>query len=193
MRRRLNEGLAAAVCDDEGGVERRRERAAAWCVRWLSLHLAARTPRPCAVFDLDSTLLAGEAPIPSMCRLHEWCHRAGVTVFWVTARASTGKRVTMEQMVDGARLTAPRHIFMHPVDTPLRCAADAARQKERARRRIAERAYTLVLNVGDQAGDHTPDASHVPGRIRRDDVGVYVDADGCAHVKLPTVRAAPAA
>ena len=187
MRKRVGSGVPTAVCDSVSDVEGRRVQASGWCGKWLQMH-AKVTERPCAVFDIDSTLIHGDKAIVSMCQLHEKCHQMGMVVFWITARSSEGREATMQQMVDGIKLTPPRHLFMHPVLTPLNNAADAAKQKRVARDRIRDRNYFIVLNAGDQHGDHTDDASPVPGRMHRGDVGVYVDEDGCAHIKLPTIR-----
>lgn len=172
----------------QNSVEQNRQCAAAWGTDWLSLHAAA-TARPAVVFDIDSTLVVGDTPIPSMCQLYQRAAELGVAVFVITARSSKGKKDALDDL-SRLGLPAPRHLFTHPSHQPLECARDAALQKSIARSRIADKGYAVVLNVGDAVGDHVANpADRLPGGdvIRKDDVAVYIH-EGVAHIKLPTVR-----
>lgn len=191
MKASYGNGLPLAICHRHEQVETSRVKAAQWCEKWVRMH-AVSTPRAAAIFDMDSTLLISEGDdvkaIQSICNLYTTCETLGITVFVITARAYSGKALAFSQLAK-CGLRKPRHMFLHPDETPLTCAKDAAVQKSISRERIKERQYTVILNAGDATGDHVEEAADMPSNIHRNDVAVYIDPrDGVAHLKLPTIR-----
>lgn len=180
----------------ETDMEARREAATEWSLRWVALQRAADpTRRLAAIFDIDSTLVHGcgrreeMVPIRSIQRAFHALRKCNVTPFVVTARSSDGRAETEALLRDHG--LHPRHLFMHPASSPLESARDAAREKRRARARIEDKGYTVVVSYGDAWSDHDLSSR---GRLARlvpkDGVAVFLD-DGtpCVHIKLPTIRA----
>ena len=188
MRRELVSGVAVGL-SEAAHVEAQREDVCAWATRWLAWR-AACAARPAAVFDIDATLLNGDALIPSVVALYNTAGELGMVRFIITARSTDGKAYTRDELAKH-NIAPPRHLYMHPQDKPCSTSAEAGAAKEWARKKIAEKGYTLLLNIGDAFHDHYTPPSHAElhHAIPSDACAAFVDPnDGCAHVKLAHVR-----
>ena len=146
---------------------------------------------PCAVFDVDSTLLFGKGgkdtiPIHQVCQLYVSLMQRGISVFIVTARAEEGRQYTIDQL-RSIGIDSCEHLYMHP--HPCTSHREAALQKKKAREKIEARGYTILLNAGDSWSDHfRKDELEVRRRTSAEEIFTYVDRDNVFHIKLPTRR-----
>ena len=184
MRPEIIDGIPVAFCEASESLEAQREETCEWVDRWMGLKSQC-CERPAAVFDIDATLLIGPDPIPSVINLYNSALRSGVTVFIITARSEDGREYTRQEL-EKHGIQQPRHLFMHPRNKPCSSSEQAGRAKERSRRRIRSKRFTIILNVGDAFHDHyTPPSHKGLHKVMGGRCSVFVDPeDGCAHVKL---------
>jgi hypothetical protein len=178
--------LPALAVTDSSGIDEARAEACAWADSWLRWRVRT-CARACAVFDIDATLIdSGGKPIEPVIALYKRALSLGITCFIVTARTDDGRSYALQEL-RGNGIPTPRHLFMHPRHDPCINSETAGRAKERARERIRQRSYEIVLNIGDAFHDHYTPPLHAS--VRRSighNCGVFVDPHtSCAHVKLP--------
>ena len=118
--------------------------------------------QPCAVFDMDETLMFNRdrydddlkiTANPHMKELYTWLVSKGVTVFVVTARRRNDWSYNLiHKQLQGLGYHNIKGVYMVPKSYD--ADPSASRFKLDARRRIIGMGYNILLNIGDQASDH---------------------------------------
>ena len=145
-------GIPLALCDSADGIDEQRSEVCEWAKCWIAWR-GLCCERPAAIFDIDATLLHINDQISSVVSLYNATGRLGITRFIITARSDDGKEYTRKEL-QHHNIAQPRHLFMHPQHEPCASSVDAGRMKACARKRIADKGYTVILNVGDAFHDH---------------------------------------
>ncbi len=129
-------------------------------------------PRPAIVIDVDDTalstlamldegnfcitaelfarhVLAAEMPaIPPVLEVFRAARARGIAVFFITGRGEVYRGAT-ERNLAAQGYEGYAEVFLKPADW----AGEGSAYKTQTRRAIEERAYRIVLNVGDQLAD----------------------------------------
>lgn len=153
-----------------------------WALGFLGV-VKAMCQKPAVCFDIDGTVLINMEDGHTKCQnymklLVDACHRADVTIFYVTARPDDldNRRYTERQLL-ASGLDKHEKLYMMP------SRAEYGKYKWRCRRSIEGDGYTILLSVGDQLADITKEKLPL-----RDDwfyAGCIGD-NGSFGIKLPS-------
>ena len=163
------------------------EDATAWIHQWVSLLRRDKHAKLAAVFDIDATLLTQKGRIEPVCDLYDYCKTSrGVTPFIITARSSGGRGYTHKQL-EKMEIDGYKRLYMHPEEDARGLTPDdAGGEKKRSRLKIESHNYRICINAGDAWHDHfNPIPRELVRSLGRDEIYVFVTADGVAHLKLP--------
>lgn len=180
--------MDAGVLD--GGLEMvRRVSSLSLAVSWAKRLLNATfvlCRNPAVVFDIDGTLINNRSEsskcIRPLVALARECAEAGIVVFAITARPeSKGNRARTVSQISECNVVV-KALYMQPP------GSQYAQYKYDAREKIRTSGYTILLSVGDQFPDLSPDIDATAGL---DDAGYYIGKlgdHGGYGLKLPIER-----
>ena len=122
--------------------------ARAWCT--FALQMCSK--HPCAVFDLDQTLIDSGRKLEKAIEFLVWCKENGIFVFIVTARPTDAEEATRRQIKE-AGISVDGLYMMPPLSRARKIRfADVAQYKYDARGLIGVH-YSILVCVGDQWSD----------------------------------------
>lgn len=121
--------------------------------KWCKWH-ASFAPSPCAVFDIDQTVITPfNTPVVEVCDLFRWCLANSIACMFVTARPDTPRnREETKRALKYHDLAGYDKLFLMNTNSNTVTFESVAKYKRAARAQIG-RAHTIVLNVGDQWSD----------------------------------------
>lgn len=124
--------------------------------------------KPAAVFDLDETILKYIGPdedsdfprkFPGMGDFIEWLRSHGIKMCFITARREHGYRDTLRTLKKLDIWDEDDELLMKPNDAPSHSSSVV---KNKQRKQLAYRGYSILVNVGDQLSDMIPKTQWKP-------------------------------